>query len=376
MKIDKIYKYKQETYNLEEIKNIIRLIFEKENILQTIKPQSTVFLKINLLRGASPEKSVTTHPKVVRAVGEILLENGNKVIVGDSPAGPFTKHSLKSIYKECGLIDELENTKIELNYNTETIDIKNDENLKLKTFTTFKALIDADYIINISKLKTHTMMRYTGAVKNMFGSVVGLVKANYHFRLKEADNFAHHLIDICQSIKPDFNIIDGIVGMEGDGPSSGESINSNVILAGKNPYALDKVAIDFIGYNIDDVYTVKLSKERNLFFDIEIIGDEVTSRKFKEPKGTQITFLPKGIPPRIEKFLLNQLKAKILFNHKKCISCGDCVRICPAKIIYMNDENKPYYNREKCISCFCCHEVCPVDAIDVKNPILTNLFRK
>ena len=97
---------------------------------------------------------------------------------------------------------------------------------------------------------------------------------------------------------------------------------------------------------------------------------------FKRPEGTQITFLPKGLPKGLEKFLLNQLKAKLIFKHKKCVSCGDCVRICPAKIIYMNDENYPYYEREKCISCFCCHEVCPVDAIEIKNPILTNLFRR
>ena len=373
---DKIYRYEQENYNLEEIKSVINKIFEEEKLLDDFKKGKTVFLKVNLLRGANPNRAVTTHPIFVRAVGEVLLENGMKVIVGDSPAGPFTKTSLKGIYRACGLLKELENTEIELNYNVETVNIRKDSNLKLKEFTVFKALLDADYIINLPKLKTHTMMRYTGAVKNMFGAIVGLIKANYHFKLKEAENFAHHLIDVVETIKPDFNIIDGIVGMEGDGPSSGESINSNIILAGKNPYALDKVAIDFIGFTEEEVYTVKLSRNRGLFDKVEIFGDEIETMTFKRPEGTQITFLPKGLPKGLEKFLLNQLKAKLIFKHKKCVSCGDCVRICPAKIIYMNDENYPYYEREKCISCFCCHEVCPVDAIEIKNPILTNLFRR
>lgn len=372
---DKIYTYRQSNYNLDEIKNIINKIFIEEKLLENFEKGKTVFLKINLLRGASPDRSVTTHPTFIRAVGEVLLENGLKVVVGDSPAGPFTKNSLKIIYRECGLIKEFENTEIELNYNVETTTIRNEKNLKLKEFTVFKALLEADYIINLPKLKTHTMMRYTGAVKNMFGAIVGLIKANSHFKLKEADNFAHHLIDVIETVKPNFNIIDGIAAMEGDGPSSGESINSNIILAGKNPYALDKVAIDFIDFSEEEVYTVKLSRNRKLFSEIEIIGDKIEKMSFKRPEGTQITFLPKGLPKGLEKFLLNQLKAKLIFNHTKCISCGDCVRICPAKIIYMNDENYPYYIREKCISCFCCHEVCPVDAIDIKHPILTNLFR-
>lgn len=376
MKTDKIYKYKQDSYDYKKIKNIIKSIFDKENIYKKFEKGKTVFLKVNLLRGANPDKSVTTHPVLVRAVGDLLVENGYKVIVGDSPAGPFTKISLKSIYRESGLIKELENTEIELNYNVETLEVHNDKNLRLKTFTCFKALVDADYIINLAKLKTHTMMRYTGAVKNMFGSIVGLVKANYHLKLREAENFGYHLIDIVETIKPDFNIIDGIVGMEGDGPSGGDPINSNVILAGANPYALDKVACDFIGMKESEVYTLALSRQRKLFDKIVVIGDEIPPMNFKKPKATQITFLPTWLPNGLQKALLEQFKARIIFNHDKCISCGHCARSCPAKIIKFDKENLPFYDKDKCISCFCCHEVCPEDAIEVKNPLLANLLRR
>lgn len=376
MKKDIIYKYQQDSYNYQEIKNIIERIFIKEDIFNKFEKGKTVFLKVNLLRGAKPSKSVTTHPTFVRAIGGLLIENGYKVLVGDSPAGPFTKNSLKSIYKECGLIKEFENTEIKLNYNIDTVEIRNDENLKLKNFDTFKALIEADYIINLPKLKTHTMMRYTGAVKNMFGAIVGLVKANYHLKLREAENFGHHLIDISETIKPDFNIMDGIIGMEGDGPSGGDSISSNVILAGKNPYALDKVAIDFIGMEEKEVFTVNLSRKRKLFGDIEVVGDEIAPMNFKKPKASQVNFLPAWLPKPVQIFLLDQFKAKIIFNHKKCISCGHCLRSCPAKIINFDENKLPFYDKDKCISCFCCHEVCPEDAIDVKNPLLTNLFRR
>lgn len=373
--MDKIFIYKQDKYNLKEIKRIVEKIFQKSGFVKELSSGKTAFLKVNLLRGANPEKAVTTHPVFVRGVAEVLLKYGLKVIVGDSPAGPFTIFSLKKIYKECGLISEFENTDIELNYDTEILNIRCEDSLKLKEFETFKSLLDADLIINLPKLKTHTMMRYTGAVKNMFGAIVGLIKANYHMRLQKADNFAHHLIDLVECIKPDFNLIDGIVGMEGDGPSSGEPINSNIILGGKNPHALDKVAIDFMGFKEEDIYTVKLARQRGLFQEIDLIGNRLPNMNFKLPKATQITFLPSTLPKFLEDILLDALKANINFDRNVCISCGDCGRSCPAKVIFYDDKNLPYYDKKGCISCFCCHEVCPVDAINVKNPILASLLR-
>ncbi len=373
--MDKIFIYKQDKYNLKEIKRIVEKIFQKSGFVKELSPGKTAFLKVNLLRGANPEKAVTTHPVFVRGVAEVLLKYGLKVIVGDSPAGPFTIFSLKKIYKECGLISEFENTDIELNYDTEILNIRCEDSLKLKEFETFKSLLDADLIINLPKLKTHTMMRYTGAVKNMFGAIVGLTKANYHMRLQKADNFAHHLIDLVECIKPDFNLMDGIVGMEGDGPSSGEPINSNIILGGKNPHALDKVAIDFMGFKEEDIYTVKLARERGLFQEIDLIGNRLLNMNFKLPKATQITFLPSTLPKFLEDILLDALKANINFDRNVCISCGDCGRSCPAKVIFYDDKNLPCYDKKGCISCFCCHEVCPVDAINVKNPILASLLR-
>ena len=97
---------------------------------------------------------------------------------------------------------------------------------------------------------------------------------------------------------------------------------------------------------------------------------------FKKPKASQVNFLPAWLPKPVQIFLLDQFKAKIIFNHKKCISCGHCLRSCPVKIINFDENKLPFYDKDKCISCFCCHEVCPEDAIDVKNPLLTNLFRR
>lgn len=374
--MDKIYVYEQVDYNVEEIKEKIKYIFEDSGFSEKLIPGKSVFLKVNLLRAAKVERCVTTNPKFVRAVAEILIDKGLKVIIGDSPAGPFTPIWLKTIYIDSGLLDEFKDLDVEFNYNTEVTMIKNEEAYRLKDFEVFQALLDSDLIINLPKLKTHTMMRYTGAVKNMFGAIAGLTKANYHFRLQKGEEFGHHLIDIIETVKPDFNLMDGIMGMEGDGPSSGDPISSNIIIGGENPYALDKVAIDYISFPENYVYTVKSSRERGLFDEIEIIGDRLDPIEFKKPKGTQITFLPGWLPESVQEFFIKHLKAKIIFNHEKCIKCRHCSRSCPVSIIEFNEKGYPYYNFDKCISCFCCHEVCPVDAIDVKNPIISRLMRR
>jgi MinD superfamily P-loop ATPase len=71
------------------------------------------------------------------------------------------------------------------------------------------------------------------------------------------------------------------------------------------------------------------------------------------------------VPRKVEAFFIKALRPKPIFHHEKCISCGDCMRGCPAKIIKMKN-GKPIADLEKCISCFCCHELCPAKAIDIK----------
>ena len=112
-----------------------------------------------------------------------------------------------------------------------------------------KVAEDVDFIVSAAKLKTHAMMTYTGAVKNLFGIIPGITKADYHFKMNDVDNFAAHLVDICEYAKPLFSVIDGVEGMEGDGPSAGEKRHVGIIMASEDPYALDYSALRLIGIN-------------------------------------------------------------------------------------------------------------------------------
>ena len=200
-----------------------------------IQPGDRVFLKVNLVMNKEPEYAATTHPAFVQALGELLAEYGAEVIIGDSPGGLFNEEALKRIYKGTGIQAAAEDCGARLNWNTASREVKNPQGKLLKQLTQTAMLADADKVISVSKLKTHGMMTFTGAVKNQFGTVPGTKKAEYHFRMPAAADFADALIDICLAAHPVLCFMDGILAMEGNGPTGGTPRQIGAVLASASP---------------------------------------------------------------------------------------------------------------------------------------------
>lgn len=370
-------------YDHQEVEKAVCSCFDNFPELKTvIKKGSRVLVKVNLLKRHVPEDAVTTHPAVVEAIVRYLQALGCHVIVGDSPGGPFTLGRLKSIYKAGGMTLVAERTGCELNYDLSAVAVINERAQKLKHMQVIKVSQDVDFIISAAKLKTHGMMVYTGAVKNLFGVIPGLIKAEYHFKMKSAENFAHHLIDICEYCKPVFSIIDAVECMEGDGPSAGQKKHAGLIMAARNPYALDTAAVRIMGIKPDIVPTIKIAAERGLFSgdvnDLIVQGvklSDIELSPFILPGSLHENLLAGRMPNFVANYLQNSLRAKPVFNYKLCTSCGDCQRACPAGIISMN-SGKPIPDLDRCISCFCCHELCPRQAIDIQRHWLHGILFK
>lgn len=360
-------------YDYENVRNSVYKVLDGiDGIKEKIYRGAKVLVKTNLLMRKRPEEAVITHPAVVEAVVRYMQDLGCEVIIGDSPGGPFAEWNLKSVYKASGMVEVAERTGCKLNYDTSVVEISNPAAKRLKTMQIIKVAKEVDFVISAAKLKTHGMMTYTGAVKNLFGVIPGLIKADYHLRMNSVDNFADHLIDICEAVKPIFSIIDGIEGMEGNGPSAGEKRKVGLILAAENPYALDTAASHIMGMEPLIVPTIRAAKERNLFSgsikDLEIRGIQLIDIKippFRLPCTANVNFVGGRVPKYVEKFLMNNLRPKPVFNHELCVSCGDCKRSCPPGIIDMS-SGKPVPDLSKCIRCFCCHELCPKNAVDIK----------
>jgi uncharacterized protein (DUF362 family)/Pyruvate/2-oxoacid:ferredoxin oxidoreductase delta subunit len=337
-----------------------------------------VLLKTNLLMKKTPEEATTTHPMFVRAIAELLIEYGAEVLIGDSPGGPFLEGRMKNIYRATGMEETANVTGAALNFNLKSFTVESRDSLLLNKIEMTDMINDVDKIINLPKLKTHGLTVFTGAVKNLFGLIPGTIKGEYHVRMPDVNDFSNALIDICEHIKPVLHIMDGIMAMEGAGPSSGVPKKANVIIASANPHDLDKVACDLIDLGVVDVPTLRLAFERGLtsgdLTDVEIKGDSLEALRIRDfIKAPANSGRKRRIPKPIMTLLVKQLKSKPIFHNSKCIGCGDCELNCPPKAIVMK-EGKPEVDYAKCISCFCCQELCPAKAIDIKRPLLSKII--
>ena len=369
------------TYQKDEIEQATQQLFtELGGLEQYVKPGQKVLLKVNLLMKAPPEAAVTTHPALVEAVIEQIQALGAKVIIADSSGGPFTKSWLKGIYQESGMTEVAARTGAELNWNFEQQEFSYPEGKILKQITLAQVIKEADLVISIAKLKTHGFTIYTGAVKNLFGTIPGLLKADYHLRLADVRDFSDMLVDVAQFVKPELSIMDAVVAMEGPGPSAGIPRQVGFLAASANPHALDLACCYLIGLTPERVFTLQKAQERGLIpgsaeeLDIRgITKEEFKPIPFQVPATSRSRHIPIPLPPRLDDFFYKMLRPRPVFIHEKCVGCGLCARNCPPKCIEMI-ESKPYADLSRCIRCFCCQELCPEQAVEIKRNKLSKLI--
>ncbi len=381
------------SYDVEAVKSSLDKVLDSIGGLDFVKPGMKIGIKANLVAAMDPDKSATTHPMVLRRLCELLLERGATVVIGDSPGGIYTEGFLKGVYRTCGLeklVKELDPSGVKVSLNQD-FSVKNAEFMdavSIKTFIYTGWLDSMDAIINVSKLKTHAMMGMSCAVKNMFGTIPGTTKPEYHMRFPEEKAFANIMVDLNEFFKPALYVVDAIDGMEGNGPTAGEKRHIGAVLASKKPYALDMACAELIGMGYADVGTLVAAGERKLgpkdINEVEVVGSALSDLKISDFKRAtihqSITFEGKGIFGKIESVALKiALTTKPLVKKDECIGCKKCFETCPAKAITMVEGGKnglPQIDRSKCIKCFCCQEFCPKGAMKVHYNLLGKLVNK
>ena len=319
-----------------------------------VQTNDKVLLKVNLLSAKEPAKAVTTHPEFVRTVARAVKRAGGSPYIGDSPAGPFTKRVLDRAYRRSGLEKMAGEEAIVLNRETGTEKIEIPDARRLKRAPICDFMLKADKVIGLPKLKTHSFQYLTLACKIMYGVVPGLTKAKYHARFPQRENFADMMLDLLAVAKPQLFIMDGIVGMQGQGPGSGEPVEMKLALASTDPVAMDIAVCRIIGIEPVGVPVLKRAKVRGLWprrIDYPLLRPEdAACRGFRLPNTASHILSGKKPPSRSPVIT------------KQCTACGACADICPHNAVQMNDQMAEVtYSR--CIRCFCCHEVCPEDAI-------------
>ncbi len=360
----------QDDYDEEALYRAVKRQFESLGVERDLKPGMKVLIKPNLLMKRRPEEFTTTHPAVAGAVIRVLQELGiTNIVIADSPGGPYTKPLLSGIYRAAGFTGLALRYGVTVNEETGYREKTRMENGLCKQFYLIDPVLESDYIIDLCKFKTHGMVGLSGAVKNLFGCVPGLMKPELHFRFSEEERFCEMLVDLCETVRPDLTIVDAVDSMQGDGPSGGSLLHTGMLLAGKNPYDIDLLLCKVAGFDPDKIYTVRSAKKRGLSAcsadELTLLGDEV--KLFPDlikPVSHGVDFsssLPKWFPKKV----LNHFSSKPQIIKKGCIGCGKCAESCPAQTIELSGR-KAKIHYDNCIRCFCCHEMCPVKTIKIK----------
>ncbi len=349
---EKVSLVKCNSYNQKQVDKAVAKAFELADI--EIPKRKKVLIKPNIV-GSFPKKQeiATTNPVVVEAVCKLLKKNNCKIFVGESSftntVCAFKDSKIEKVAKKYGKVLIFEQDKL--------IKIKDSKAKVLKSFYLSKTLKNVDVVINMHKLKTHLLTKYTGAIKNLYGCIPGGMKQKLHSKAPNEKKFSKLLVDIYQNIMPEINIMDGIVGMEGKGPTAGNSKKANFIIASKNSVHLDIVCSKLMGYKVKNILMIKEALKRKLASrKFILVGqDKIPNLKFDKP----------NVKDKLSRKVARLLRTKpIVVDEKKCIKCGLCARKCPVKAITLKPF--PVIDKKKCIRCFCCMEICPKHALSLK----------
>jgi uncharacterized protein (DUF362 family)/NAD-dependent dihydropyrimidine dehydrogenase PreA subunit len=389
--MDKVYVVRCPDYDQVEEK-MVELLNLMGGMGQFVSPSEKIALKVNLLLAAEPEQAVTTHPAVVAAVGRMAKQAGAAPVIVDSPGSgyQYNERTLQKVYQTSGMDDAARKAGIELNWDTTHQAVSFPDGELTKRLDVITPVVQADGVFNLCKLKTHTYMRMTGAVKNSFGVIPGLAKPGYHAKLHDPARFAGMLLDLSAYVSPRLSIVDAVVGMEGDGPNAGTPRRIGLLMAGRNPLALDVVGGEIIGLRRENNPVLIEAQRRGLYptrlSEVNVVGADVADLRIPDYELPATFAGGRGLANgnwwqrALVPLFRDGLNVRPKVVEESCIACGACHKACPVKAISMVNGRGPrkhaLINDKECIRCYCCHEMCPQDAIELEPSLLYRILNQ
>ncbi len=361
----------QETksYDPDEMLAVVDAHFKILGIKGDLFPSMKVLIKPNLLGAHQPAQAATTHPAIVSAIVAWLKDNGvENIVIADSPGGTYRRGYLKGVYESCGYLP-LEG-EAQLNYDTGFTNVTCPDEFDSSSFNIIDPIVNADYIINVAKLKTHALATMTAGVKNLFGAIPGLQKPEWHFKYPDINDFCRVLVELALLVAPQVTMIDAVVAMEGNGPLNGRVRRMDLTLASRDVFSQDYIATKLMGLVPETIPILRQAERLKLINpdEIKTVGFDAkpVHPPFKLPEsissGNNRSFLVRSVAGILKRVYC----AVPYIDIKKCIGCGKCAESCPMKLIEIR-EHKAGMQIKHCISCFCCQEMCPKDAVGVRH---------
>ena len=355
----------------QSLEEKIERAFDALQVWDKIRPGMRVVLKPNLVMSSKPEQAIITHPAFTAAVGKCVQKAGGRVVIAESPGGPYTPAAMKAMFRATGYRDMAEACGFTLYTDCKSREVTLPQAKRCRELSVVEPFLDRDYLIDLPKLKTHSMVGFSGAVKNLFGTVPGLQKPELHCRFPEREPFSEMLCDLCHFLGPDLSLMAGIWAMEGNGPTGGQRRDLHVIAGSESPWALDVAAASLVGLEPEKIVMLREGHERGYgpldLSELELVGDPMETLlapDFLKAEASSTDFidrLPKFLRPAAKKLATPYPR----IDKKRCVGCGKCAESCPQHTISLRD-GKAVIRYQNCIRCFCCHEMCPKHVVQIK----------
>lgn len=346
-------------------------IFDDCGGLETlVKKDARVVIKPNLVMKKTPESAATTHPALLEELILLVKERTDDITLVECPGGPGTAVLVEGILRTTGIRAVCDAHGVKIVPEPSPRIVNTPDAFAARTLSLSSEMLDAEVFLNLGKLKSHSLTTFTGCAKNLYGAIPGLVKVEYHARFAEIGEFANLICDINRTLVPTLNVLDAVVGMQGNGPTGGEPRKIGGIVGGKNAFAVDVLGARLIGLSLKNAPILSAALEHGLVGEeIECVGDDHTPfvlSDFLFADAQRFSFLREM--PNL-KFIRRFLEPRPVIS-SRCVGCGECVRLCPQKTIVLREKGgkkRAFIKKRACIRCYCCQELCPAKAVDTKS---------
>ena len=330
-----------------------------------------LLLKPNLLAWRRPDDPACVRPALLLECVKVFLDAGAKVSILENPA----VQTAPAVIRAMGLASELEKLGVEVRSFAEFAPVEPRPEMRFRNFELAREYLDFDVVADLAKAKTHGMMTLTLCVKNLFGLVKGSERMAWHLNVgRDFACFADMLLDIYLAVRPQFNIVDAVVCMEGNGPGSGNPTERGWIFGGTDSLAVDSWLAPLLLGGGEELLLIRRARERGLLPGYEVVGEvpELAPLELPPPPGLLCEW---GVmlPPGLKKQLRELLVARPVLQAEKCVGCGLCAKLCPPATLKIVD-GKARFDYPNCIRCFCCQEHCPQGAITIRKGVLMGLM--
>lgn len=320
-----------------------------------------VFIKPNLVKAVEPEQATTTHPALLRAIAEEVERRGGRPGIGENGI------DVRNLYRVTGIEQACAPWAVNISNAASLFEIGGYQ------VPISRYILDADVFISVPKLKTHVIAGMTCCLKNNFGLIPGNSKSRMHALTGHAKRLTEFFADLYAWRVPDLHIVDGILAMEGNGPTNGTPKEVGKILAGKDGIAVDSVCARTIGFaNPRGIKLIDFALRKGVSKmdpdQIRVDGPFAVVPGYKHPDtytadtpGKKSSFA--GNLEGVLKVWSDLGSIRPASNNSLCTKCGLCPPACPSGAMQL--QPYPQVDPEKCLSCFSCVEACPEKALSI-----------